>query len=203
MSTPLTPREHALKVAVIEALGAEVAREDKKARADAAEAFAPLRNSGQTQQEVLLPSGERIGLLSLKGGGSEIEWMSLAGPVDWARDHDPDAIEEYADPSILTRPDVLAVLKDKFPELVKERVRAQAVAEWEKELRQTGGFLLDKASGETVKAATVIPQRANGSFAFAGGGSPQRRARIMAEWREGRIPAAILGPLGIEGGRDE
>ncbi len=66
-------REHALRVAVLEALAAEVTAACEAGRAEAEQAFAGARAAGTPQQEVLLPDGTRIGLISIHKGGTSID----------------------------------------------------------------------------------------------------------------------------------
>lgn len=199
----MTPRDHALRVAALEALTELAKKEYAKARAEAEESFKAVRADGQSQQRVLLPDGEDIGLISIRDGAKTAD-VTEGALMAWCREHVPDAIEEHIAPEAMTSADVIAVVWDKFPDLIRERVRPGTAAELLKEITESGGFLTDQASGERIEVAEVTKHDPTGAFAFAGGGAQQRRERIVAEWQAGRLheigfgPAAL--PAGTEGG---
>jgi hypothetical protein len=199
VSAPVTPREHALRVAALEALVEAAKKEYAAARAEAEEAFKKVRADGQPQQRVLLPDGEDVGLISIKDGGYSVD-MPEERLLAWCREHNPGAVEEYVDPSAWFSADVIAVVKDKFPGLIRERVRPGTVDELVAQVIDTKGYLT--ADGEKFKVAEVTRNLPNGSFQFAGGAgaSRYRRDRIMTELLRGNQALRELigfGPLAL------
>ena len=94
MSAPSTPREHALRVAALEALKEAVIAEYEAARAAAEPVFAALyAEEGNDRQAVLLPSGEKIGQLTIKAPVPDVD-MPGDGLLEWCREHFPAAVEE-------------------------------------------------------------------------------------------------------------
>lgn len=180
----MTPREAVLRVAVQEAIAKAVAAEYEKVRAQAAEVLRQAGMDGMRQVSVLLPSGTVIGRVTVKD-------PPVAGAVDdaallqWARGHNTEALEDYADPGILRDPDVLAVLKDKFPDLVQQRVRAATRTAYLKEADKAGGWLSDEDSGEKVRIVTSETLPLTGDFTFTDGKAAQRRSAIMAAILDG------------------
>ena len=200
MTAPSTPREHALKVAALEALVEAAKKEYARARADAQEAFKTVRADGQSQQRVLLPDGEDIGLISIRDGGWAVD-MPNGVLLAWCLEHFPEAVEEYVEPSALDSADVIDVIRDKFPELVRRRVRPSTADELVKQVIDTKGYLTD--DGEPFKVATVTPNAPTGAFAFAGGGAQRRRDRIMTEWLAGRLAEIGFGPRALPAGGED
>lgn len=195
----LSPREHALRVAALDALVDLAKKEYNAARADAEQAFKGARADGQSQQRILLPSGEDIGLISIKDGGKTSD-LTEAKLKAWCAGHLPTAFEEYIDPAALNSADVLAIVKDKMPELVKTRLRAAEADLLMKEAADSGGYLIDRETGDREKVAEVTRTPPTGAFAFAGGGSDARRRRIVEEWQAGRLGEIGFGPAAITGG---
>jgi hypothetical protein len=199
VTSDLTLRQHALRVAALDALVEAAKKEYNSARADAQEAFKGARADGQSQQRVLLPSGEDIGLISIKDGtvSSDVTEVILKA---WCREHLPGAIEEFIDPACLSSADVIAAVKAAVPGAVRQRVRPGTADELVKEIVKSGGWLVDKETSEKVRVAEVTKNDPTGAFAFAGGGSDQRRRRIVEEWQAGRLGEIGFGPAAITGG---
>ena len=197
----LTPRDHALKVSVLEALEWVVAEQYKQARGEAEPVFAAIRADGAAQQEVLLPDGSRIGLVSIKAGATDTVTDEDA-LMAWAQEHNPAAIEEYIEPWAVGSLDVIAAVKAACPGVVKTRIRASERKKYREEIVKTGGWVTDQESGEKAEVAITDRRDPTGAFTLVGAGADERRNRIMAEWRAGRLQQIGLGPLALPAGQD-
>ena len=194
----LSARQHALRIAALEALSEAVKAEYENARAEAMPVFASkYADDGNDRQAVLLPSGEKVGQITIKAPVKAAE-MPAGALMDWCAEHFPTAIEEYIDPAALNSLDVIAAVRDKVPNAVRTRVRpgtAKALAE---EIVVSGGHLDDKTTGETEQVATVTTGEPTGAFAFTGGKSTERRERLMAELLAGRLQGVVgFGPIAL------
>lgn len=195
----LTPREHALRVAVLEAITEMAKAEYAKARADAQLAFAAVRADGGKQQAVMLPDGTEIGMVSIKAGVTDVT-ADDAELLAWVREHVPDGIESYIDPAALTDAEVIDMIRACFPGAVKERVRGSTRAALVAEMIDSGGFVTDKETGEIELLGMVESHKPTGAFALNGSGAKQRRERIVAEWQRGKLWEIALGPLALPQG---
>src|SRR5580700_10499832 len=118
----MTARQHALRIATLEALADAVAAEYTKARQEAEPVFAAkYAEEGNDRQAVLLPSGERVGQITIKAPVPVVD-MPQDALLDWCCEHFPSAVEEYIDPAHAGSADVLAAVRDKLPEVIKFRV---------------------------------------------------------------------------------
>lgn len=180
----MTPREAALRTAVHEAFSEMTGTEYKRVRREAEATLRDARRDGITQVEVLLPDGTPIGKVSIKAGATA-ETVDEDALLQWASEHDPGTVEDWADPSALRDVAVVALLKKHFPGWVKPRVRPAAREAWLKEAGAAGGWLMDEETGEKARVVTSETLPATGAFAFTGGKADQRRAAIMAAIREG------------------
>lgn len=189
----LTPREHALRVTALDALSAAAKGEYERARKEAEGAFALARKEGARQQEVLLPTGEKVGLIAIKEGRTVtiVDDAALLGFVEGVN---PAGIEEYIDPEILKREDVAEVIRGVFPELVGKRVRTATRAAYVTEAEAAGGWLVNEESGEKTRVAEITKSEPTGDFAFSGGKTEQRRAATMDALRsDPELRAQLLG----------
>jgi hypothetical protein len=196
MSEP-TLRDHALRVGVLKVIADESARLYKGARADAEQAFAPARADGQSQQKVMLPDGDEVGLISISAGGRQVD-VTGAALEKWCDEHLPGAFEEYAD--MITDAEVLDVLRAVFPDLVKRRIRHATRTALLQEIEESGGYLVDiPGGGIKEKVGEVTDLRPSGAFSFR----PAAGAReaVIAAWQRGELQGIALGPLALpEGG---
>ncbi len=199
MGEPLTARDAALLVAVLEALEYVVGEKYKEARAEAEPLFAAIRRDGGTQQEVLLPDGEKIGLVSIKAGQPDLLTDEDA-LMAWAREHNPEAVEEYIVPWAVESEELIAAVKAALPGLVQSRIRASARKKYRDEIVETGGWVTDQETGEKAEVAIVDRRDPTGAFTLAGAGAAKRRERIIREWQAGRLQRIGLGPLALPGG---
>jgi hypothetical protein len=199
MSEPLTPRQHALKVAVLDTLTSEVSKAYKKARAEAQDVFAEVRKDGQTQQKVMLPDGTEIGLISIRGASPTVEWEGGGtGLLGWCKANAPHMVESYVLADAFEMADVINLIREHFPNLVKDRIRAASFAELSKQVQETDGYVISDEDGTKTKVATVIRNEPSGAFAYRGAAGAGDR--IMSEWLAGRLREVAFGPLALPQG---
>jgi hypothetical protein len=193
----LSARDHALRVAVLDVIGKEISGAYKGARKDAEEAFGPLRADGQSQQKVMMPDGTEIGLISIKSGSKDINATEDA-LTGWLEEHNPEGLEDYLDPSAATNTELLDVVRAVFPELVRTRIRAEVRAALLKEIEETGGYLVDKDSGDKEQVAEVTDVKPTGAFSYR----PAKNARdeVIAAWRRGELQGIALDALALPAG---
>jgi hypothetical protein len=191
-SPTLTPREHALRVALLSALADEVKAALVQARAEAQQAFAPVRVDGQTQQLVMLPSGERVGLISIRDGGTTVGF-SEDELLAWVAEHMPHEVKETVEPYAWDSLDLVALVKEHFPNVVKRGVRPSCRERLVAEMEANDGKVIDPATGEATKLGEVHRSKPTGAFSYRPDkGTP---ARIAAEWRAGHLDGIEVGPL--------
>ena len=117
----------------------------------------------------------------------------------WCREHFPAAVEEYIDPAHLGSTDVIAAVRDKLPDLIRQRVRPATAKALTEEAAKNRGLLADRIDRDVVeRVATVTPGQVSGAFAFTDQKGPERRARLLAELLAGRLPGVIgFGPVAL------
>lgn len=195
-----TPRDAALKVAVLDALKGEVDKAYREARAEAEAVFAGIRDDGTPQQEVKLPDGTKLGLISIKAGTPEVTPDSPTALMDWCAEHFPQAIEQYVIAPAFEQADVIELVGTFFPNLVASRIRASNLTALTGRITETGGYLIDEDGGK-AKVAAVSESKPSGAFAYrkAAGAA----GTIMARWQSGELREIALGPLTLPGGTDD
>jgi hypothetical protein len=203
----LTARQHALRIATLEALAEAVAAEYAKARAEAEPVFASkYADDGNDRQAVLLPSGEKVGQITIKAPSPVVGkpedapagWSLDDALLDWCLERFPAAVEEYIDPAKVGSLDVIAAVRDKIPDAVKTRVRPATAKALTEEIKAAKGLLADRHSGEAERIAAVTPGKPTGAFAFTGANSGERRRRLMAALLAGELGGVVgFGPLAL------
>lgn len=199
----MTARDHALRIAALEALADAVATEYERARREAEPVFAAkYADEGNDRQAVLLPSGEKVGQITIKAPAPVVEMNGGKDALlDWCCEHFPSAVEEYIDPAKVSSADVIAAVRDKLPDVILHRVRPGTAKALTEEIVKGGGLLADRISGEAEPVATVTPGKATGAFAFTGANSGERRARLMAALLAGELRGVVgFGPLALPPG---
>jgi hypothetical protein len=192
-----TARDHALRVAVLDVLGKEIATAYKGARGEAEEVFGPARADGQSQQKVMLPDGTEIGLISIKAGAKQVD-IAEADLEAWVEEHLPGGFEEYVNERAANSLEVLDVLKAVFPDLVKRRIRPATREALLKKITENGGYLIDEDTGDKTKVADVTEGKPSGAFSYR----PAKDARdqVIAAWQRGDLKAAV--PFALPAGGD-
>ena len=179
----MTARQHALRIAALEALADAVATEYAKARAEAEPVFAAkYADEGNDRQAVLLPSGEKVGQLTIKAPSASVEMTGgQDGLLDWCREHFPAAVEEYIDPAKVGSADVIAAVRDKLPDAIRYRVRPATAKALTEEIVKGKGLLADRRSGEAGAGRHGDARQAHGGVRVHRG--EQRRAAAAADGR--------------------
>ena len=202
MTGPLSAREHALRIAALEALADAVATEYAKARAEAEPVFAAkYAEEGNDRQLVLLPDGEKVSQLTIKSPSPSVTFRD--GRVEaWAAGVIGDeAFEEYILPAAIGTRQVIDAVKAAHPELVRRRLRPGTAKKLAGQAVKGGGWLKDEETGEKAQVADISPGTCTGAFAFTGNDKAERHARIMSELLAGRLRGVIgFGPLALPGG---
>ena len=208
----MSARDHALRIATLEALADAVATEYAKARAEAEPVFASkYADDGNDRQAVLLPSGEKIGQITIKAPGAVVTepedalpgWRLDDALLGWCGEHFEAAVEEYIDPGSINSLDVIAAVRDKLPDVIRTRVRPATAKVLTDEIVKGKGLLADRRDGEAAQVATVTPGKATGAFAFTGANSGERRHRLMAALLNGELRGVVgFGPLALPAGGD-
>jgi len=199
--SPMSAREHALRIATLEALKEAVNAEYEKARAEAEPVFAAkYADEGNDRQAVLLPSGEKVGQITIKAPAPAVD-MPADALLDWCLEHFEAAVEEYIDPAAVNSADVIAAVRDKLPDAIKARVRPATAKALTEEILKGKGLLADRRTGEAEQVATVTAGQSTGAFAFTGANSGERRARLMAALLAGELRGVVgFGPLALPAG---
>ena len=192
----MSARDYALRIAALEALADAVAAEYAKARAEAEPVFASkYADDGNDRQAVLLPSGEKVGQLTIKAPAAVVD-MPENALLEWCHEHFPYAVEEYIDPGKVGSADVIAAVRDKLPDVIRYRVRTATAKALTEEIVKGGGLLADRHSGEAGQVATVTRGKPTGAFTFTGANSTERRQRLMAALLAGELKDVVgFGPL--------
>lgn len=204
MSGPLTAREHALRIAALEAAAHAFTDAYEKARAEAEPVFAAkYTEDGNDRQMVLLPSGEKVSQVTIKTPAPSVRVMEDRLEA-WAAGVVGDgAFEEYILPAAIGTAQVIEAVKAAHPELVRRRLRPATARKLAADAAKRDGWLVDEDTGETAQVAEVSPGTVTGAFAFTGNDSAARRARLMEEILSGRlrdIIGPVLGPLPLPEG---
>lgn len=199
MSAPLTARDHALRVAALEAAAAAFGDEYEKARAAAEPVFAAkYTEEGNDRQFVMLPDGERVSQVTIKEPSPVVRFRD--GAVEkWAREViGGGAFEEYVMPAAIGSRQVLEAVKAAHPELVKTRLRPATEKKLMKQAADAGGWLKDDETGVKEQVADISPGTVTGAFAFSGNDREARHARLMTELLNGRLRGVVgFGPLAL------
>lgn len=190
----LTPRDHALRVAVLGAVLDTVKAEYAQARGEAEAAFAPLRADGQSQQKALLPDGAEVGLISIKAGAQSLT-VNEAALEAWVRERVPDGMETVVDPGALTDPEVIGMISACFPGLARPQVRPSVRAALVKEMEGAGGKVADPETGEFALLGEVEQHKPTGAFSYRAAAGA--RDRIVSEWLAGRLAEIAFSPLAL------
>ncbi|GAA0975868.1 hypothetical protein Q7689_01050 [Nocardiopsis tropica] len=177
----LTP---AAKVAALRVLSDRVGAEYTAARREAEQAFKEMRTTlGVKSLDVLMPSGESAGSLSITGPKRTITWDEPA-LVDLVERVAPTELVEEIAPAALTDRDLLAVLKETRPDLIRRTVQP-AHRKNLAELLSADGTLTDSTTGEIVKVADVKITPPTGSFTFAPGDRAEEA--VLEAWHAGEL----------------
>lgn len=142
------------------------AAEYKSAREHAEAALAKAYEvDGIEKIGVRLPGVGKVAAVTVKQAAPTVD-VDEAALLAVVEEHQPDEVEEVADPSALGDPEVVAWLREHRPELVTRRVRQVWRAALVKEATERDGRIVVKATGEEVEVATVTHHEPTGAFAI-------------------------------------
>jgi hypothetical protein len=168
------------------------------ARLAAQEKFKQLRTDlGVKSLEVRL-GDEVIGSVSIKGAGRTVAWDETA-LSDLVERTAPVELEESIDPAALEDTELLALLKEARPDLIRRTV-TPAFRKKLDEVLADDGTLTDHTTGEIVKVAEITHRRVTGDFSFTPGAHAEEA--VLEAWHAGTladigrslVPAAELEP---------
>lgn len=143
---------------------ADAEYKDARVQAEAALAKAYAKD-GIEKIGVRLPGVGKVAAVTVKAGAVQVD-VDEAALLAVVEKHQPDEVEEVADPSALGDPEVVAWLREHRPELVTRRVRQVWRAALVKEAEKNSGRILVKETGELVEVATVTRHDPTGAFAI-------------------------------------
>lgn len=186
-----------LRIAVLGALAETVRTEADRVRGEAAPQFAALKEQGFPHQKVPCPAGGApLGRLEFTGGTPGVT-VDDAKVLAYAREHESRAaVEDYVDPLAVTRAEVVALIKDKFPELVRQRVRKSIYDRLAAEAKGNAGRILHPdGSGEFTVVGDAYTTPVEGKVRWCP--AKDATSRIMAGLASGTIGDLGLWPLAI------
>ncbi|WP_433242668.1 hypothetical protein [Actinomadura nitritigenes] len=172
----------------------------ERSRAVAEPLFAEARKkAGAKSLTVELPDGTEIASVAIKG--RKVTYRTDDGALlAFVEQHQPNEIEEIIDPVEATRKEVLDLIREHRPDILRRRVRPVWYAARVKEAVENGGYLTDPDSGEKVQVAVVTVGDVTGEFAF----TPKRaeNAKLLAalqdpEFAEQAGIPELLSELGL------
>lgn len=126
--------------------------------------FAGIRKRGIPNQEIRLPDGSKVAVISIEQGGtSTVIDDELLDAV--AAGNDPRDFEDYVEVRAYTDPKVVALIAEHMPDLVSRRIKPYVLAQYKQEIEENGGHVVDRATGERVKVAEITRHDPSGKFA--------------------------------------
>jgi hypothetical protein len=163
VADPETLLRIARRVGMFHVRSANAVQDYKGIQRAAELAFAPIRRTGTTNQEILLPDGTKAGLISIETGGVDVtvDEDLLTGVI---AGNDPRDFEDYVPVRALADPRLVALLAEFAPDLVERRVRPDIRARYQAELLENAGRVTDRNIGERVTVAVITPREATGKY---------------------------------------
>lgn len=196
------PPEIPLRIAALDALAKRVNKVLADTRGEAEPLFAAARKTGTMQVEVVLPSGDAVGKISIKAGQETLR-VNDDALLAWVLANKPEETEVSVSAAALSRPDVVAYVRKLHPSLVGHKVRPAYRAKLLAELT-ADGELISETTGEVVKVAETIKADPTGAFALtfetAKKGKANGRDQIAAAWQSGELSITDLLRPALEAG---
>lgn len=173
-----------VKVAVLRVRSDEVTAELAAARVAAEKAYALHRLAGNKSVTPVLPGGVEAGTLSIERGAVDVHFdeVKLRALVDESA---PDQVDDYIPASVLADKRVFDLIREKFPELVQQRINPAYRAALAETCEETDGWLANTATAEKVKVADVSRHDPTGKFSYAPG--KKGTAAVLAALRAGTV----------------
>jgi hypothetical protein len=136
----------------------------EQVKTTAAAAFAQMRRRGIPNQEIRLPGGEKVAVISIEQGGTSMtvdaDLLTLL-----AAGNNPADFEDYVEVRAFTDRRVINLIAAHFPELVGRRLSDRALADYRQEAGENGGQVLNRKTGEREQVATITRHEPTGKFA--------------------------------------
>ncbi|MEV2277764.1 hypothetical protein AB0I72_19470 [Nocardiopsis sp. NPDC049922] len=175
---------HPARVAALRVLSDRVEAEYTTARSEAEIYFKELRTSmGVKSIDVLMPSGESAGSLTIGGPRRKVTWHQEA-LVDLVDRVAPAELVEEIDPAALDDADLLAVIRETRPDLLRRTVRNAFLRKLDEALTDDG-TLTDRSTGEMVKVADVDYRPVTGAFSFTPSSGAEEA--VLEAWHRGEL----------------
>lgn len=185
MSAPQPSLEElTLRVAVLRIRMDQLKGLSNAARSDAERAYAGHRAAGNKQVTPVLPGGIEAGTVSIHAGQLNVV-VDEAALLALVEESEPANAEDAVDPAAFADRRVLELVSAVFPEYKVRQVNPERRAELVEAAGETGGTLVNKSSGETVRVAEVWRGAPTGAFAYAPGAAG--KAAILAALRDGTV----------------
>lgn len=194
--------EHTLKVATLAAIASFVGEQYEQARK---EAEAVYRDNGIKKLTIALPDGELVGDVTVKQPGPTVK-VDEAALLAWVEEHSGTEVEEYLESAALLDQELIAYCREhERDDLLGKRVRRVWRSELQKKLTADDGELVDEATGEPTKVATVTQNKATGAFALSQDPQGVRAKRLIEAMLAGELSGVIELPvvLAIPAGGEE
>lgn len=136
----------------------------EQVKSAAAVAFAQMRRRGIPGQEIRLPGGEKVALISIEQGSTtmtvDTDLLTLL-----AAGNNPADFEDYVEVRAFTDRRVIRLIAEHFPELVGRRLSDRALADYRQEAEENGGQVLNRKTGEREQVAEITRHEPTGKFA--------------------------------------
>lgn len=130
----------------------------------ASAAFAQMRRRGIPGQEIRLPGGEKVALISIEQGSTSMTVDPDLLTVI-AAGNNPGDFEDYVEVRAFTDRRVIRLIAEQFPELVGRRLSDRALADYRLEAEENGGAVLNRKTGEREQVAEIARHEPTGKFA--------------------------------------
>lgn len=129
--------------------------------------FAAVRGTGDPSQEILLPDGSKAGLISVETGAEVVkvdeDLLTAIIAINDGISGD-NSFEDYVHDRALRDPRVVALLAERYPELVGCRVAPEIRDRYQAEILERRGDVKNLATGERETVATITKLDATGKY---------------------------------------
>lgn len=189
------------RAAVLEAAVAVIGGALDTEREGLLDPFITAYEDDGTRSRVLrLPGLGRVGLCTVydPGTGEHIEEPAL---LAWAEEEEPENVRDVVAPGAWVKPEVIALIKERFPKLVSREVKPPARKRLIEQATRNEGRLLNPETGKTVYVVEVTEKPCTGRHMIKlDDGAAER---IIRAYRDGRldVPIDVLAVDAIEAPR--
>lgn len=195
-----TRQEHGQRLALIDAFDDVVAQGGQQVRAAAAADMAALLNDDGTPSFRVRVDGRDVGLVKVTPGAktTKTHGATLMELACEPHQREAGSLADHVNPTVLTeRPDVVALIKEHFPELVTEEItdawRSKVIKRAALKSQASGGegVYLDEATGTAYRIQSYSRGPADGKVTYTPA-SADAVAEVMAAWRDGRLDPSLV-----------